>query len=65
MPEPSPLEATFVRTLGRVKERRCFESEHGASCDVCLGEAKLAAEMPANGASLDAIRAAIDARFRS
>ncbi len=43
----------------------CFESEHGASCDICLDEAALAAEMHANGASLDAIRAAIDARFRS
>jgi len=43
----------------------CFESEHGASCDVCLAEAKLAAEMHANGASLDAIRSAIDAQFGS
>jgi hypothetical protein len=43
----------------------CFESEHGASCDICLTEAAMAAEMHANGASLDAIRAAIDARFRS
>ena len=43
----------------------CFESEHGASCDICLGEAQLAAEMHAGGASLDAIRAAIDAQFRS
>ena len=43
----------------------CFESEHGASCDICLGEARMAAEMHAAGASLDAIRAAIDARFRS
>ena len=43
----------------------CFESEHGASCDICLGEARMAAEMHASGASLDAIRAAIDAQFRS
>ncbi len=43
----------------------CFESEHGASCDICLTEAALAAQMHASGASLDAIRAAIDARFRS
>jgi hypothetical protein len=43
----------------------CFESEHGASCDICLTEAAMAAEMHANGASLEAIRRAIDARFRS
>ena len=43
----------------------CFESEHGASCDICLGEARMAAEMHATGASLDAIRRAIDARFGS
>jgi hypothetical protein len=43
----------------------CFESEHGASCDICLGEAKLAADMHARGASLEEIRAAIDAQFRS
>ena len=41
----------------------CFESEHGASCDICLGEAQMAAEMHATGASLDAIRRAIDARY--
>jgi hypothetical protein len=43
----------------------CFESEHGASCDICLGEAQMAAEMHATGVSLDAIRRAIDARFGS
>ena len=43
----------------------CFESEHGASCDICLGEARMAAEMHAAGASLDAIRHAIDTRFGS
>jgi hypothetical protein len=43
----------------------CFESEHGASCDICLTEAAMAAELHAGGASLDAIRRAIDARFRS
>jgi hypothetical protein len=43
----------------------CFESEHGASCDICLTEAAMAAEMHATGASLEVIRRAIDARFRS
>jgi hypothetical protein len=41
----------------------CFESEHGAYCDICMGEAMLASQMAASGASLDAIRKEIDARF--
>ncbi|MGH7529037.1 MAG: PCYCGC motif-containing (lipo)protein, partial [Gemmatimonadales bacterium] len=41
----------------------CFESEHGAYCDVCMGEAMLAAQLAARGASLDEIRGAIDRQF--
>jgi hypothetical protein len=41
----------------------CFESEHGAYCDICMGEAMLAAQMAAGGSSLGQIRQAIDARF--
>jgi hypothetical protein len=41
----------------------CFESEHGAYCDICMGEATLAAQLAARGTSLQGIRAAIDARF--
>lgn len=41
----------------------CFESEHGANCDICMGEAVLAAQMVAGGSSLTQIRQAIDARF--
>jgi uncharacterized protein with PCYCGC motif len=41
----------------------CFESEHGANCDICMGEAVLAAQMAAGGNSLAQIRQAIDARF--
>jgi len=41
----------------------CFESDHGAGCDVCLGEADTAYRMHGEGASLEAIRAAIDAAF--
>ncbi len=41
----------------------CFESEHGAYCDICMGEAVLAAQLAARGTSLQEIRAAIDARF--
>lgn len=43
----------------------CFESEHGASCEVCMGEANLAARMHEQGATLDQIRQAVDAQFRS
>lgn len=41
----------------------CFESEHGADCDICMGEAMLAAQLAARGNSLQQIRLAIDAQF--
>lgn len=41
----------------------CFESEHGAYCDVCMGEAVLASQLAARGTSLQEIRAAIDRQF--
>jgi hypothetical protein len=41
----------------------CFESEHGAYCDICMGEAVLAARLGARGTSLQEIRAAIDRQF--
>jgi hypothetical protein len=41
----------------------CFQSDHGAYCDICMGEAVLAAQLAARGTSLQEIRAAIDARF--
>ncbi|MGH7675448.1 MAG: CYCXC family (seleno)protein, partial [Gemmatimonadales bacterium] len=41
----------------------CFESEHGAYCDICVGEAVLAGDLSAQGLALERIRAAIDARF--
>lgn len=43
----------------------CFESEHGAHCDICMGEAVLAGEMAARGKSLTEIRTAIDRQFGS
>jgi Protein of unknown function with PCYCGC motif len=43
----------------------CFESDHGSRCDICMGEAVLAAGLASRGASLDAIRRAIDERFKS
>ena len=41
----------------------CFESDHGARCDICMGEATLAAQLAARGSSLAEIRHAIDQRF--
>jgi len=38
----------------------CFESDHGAACDVCLTEAAIASRMTKDGRSLDEIRDAID-----
>ena len=43
----------------------CFESDHGARCDICMGEAVLATRLASQGASLDQIRRAIDERFGS
>jgi hypothetical protein len=43
----------------------CFESDHGARCDICMGEAMLAAQLAARGNSLGQIRAAIDKQFHS
>lgn len=41
----------------------CFESDHGSLCDICMGEAAMAFQMAQQGATLEQIRAAIDARF--
>ena len=41
----------------------CFESEHGAHCDVCMGEAMLAGGMAKQSRSLTEIRTAIDRQF--
>ncbi len=43
----------------------CFESDHGARCDICMGEAMLAARLAAEGNSLAKIRSAIDKQFGS
>ena len=43
----------------------CFESDHGSRCDICMGEAMLAAQLADRGTSLAEIRQAIDARFGS
>ena len=41
----------------------CFHDGHGAACDVCIGEAEMAATMTQQGENLDAIRAAVDAAY--
>lgn len=41
----------------------CFESDHGAGCDVCLAEAHLAHQMATDGARLKEIRQRVDALF--
>jgi hypothetical protein len=43
----------------------CFESEHGAYCDICMGEAMLASQLADRGTSLQEIRDAIDRQFGS
>lgn len=43
----------------------CFESEHGAYCDICMDEATLARGMAQQGKSLMEIRTAIDRQFGS
>lgn len=43
----------------------CFESNHGAYCDICQNEAMLASQLSVSGVSLEQIRQAIDERFKS
>jgi len=43
----------------------CFEGEHGAYCDICMGEAMVAHGMVQQGRPLEEIRTAIDRQFGS
>ena len=43
----------------------CFEGDHGAYCDICMGEAMVASGMADQGRSLEEIRTAIDRQFGS
>lgn len=66
---PNVLDGLFcycecARNFGHRSLLSCFESDHGADCDVCLREAALAAQLAAQGKSLDEIRAQIDALVR-
>lgn len=49
--------------LGHRSLLTCFTVDHGAQCDICMGEAMLAGQMTAAGNSLDQIRKAIDQQF--
>jgi hypothetical protein len=50
-------------TFGHYSLLDCFESDHAASCDVCLREAEIAYEMNRQGRSLDEIRQTIDGMY--
>lgn len=54
-----------ARNFGHRSLLTCFESDHGSRCEICLGEATLAAELAARGGTLEQIRRAIDERFGS
>jgi hypothetical protein len=41
----------------------CFRTNHGASCDICMGEAVTAGQMLAQGTPIDQIRDALRARY--
>ena len=52
-------------TAGHRSLLTCFESSHGAYCDICMSEAMQAMQLAMNGSTLDQIRKAIDTRFGS
>ncbi|HXF96446.1 MAG TPA: PCYCGC motif-containing (lipo)protein [Gemmatimonadales bacterium] len=67
---PQALDGTYchcdcARHSGHRSLLTCFESEHGAYCDICIGEAVLVARMAAEGRALDEIRRAVDRQFGS
>lgn len=51
------------RHSGHYSLLSCFESDHGAACDICLNEAHLAYTMTRQGATLDDVRQAIDDQY--
>lgn len=55
----------YCKGAGHYSLLDCFKDDHGAGCDVCIGEAKLAYQMVQQGKSLEEIRAAVDAQFGS
>jgi hypothetical protein len=55
----------YCKGAGHYSLLDCFRDDHGAGCDICKGEARLAYQMKQQGATLQQIRAAIDAQFGS
>ena len=53
----------FCKGGGHYSLLDCFRDDHGAGCDICLGEVNLAYEMSEKGATLDQIRDAVDQQF--
>lgn len=41
----------------------CFQSDHGAACDICITEAEIANQMVSQGRTLDDVREAVDRAF--
>jgi hypothetical protein len=41
----------------------CFRTNHGAGCDICIGEAVTAGQMLSQGTPVDQIREALRARY--
>ncbi len=41
----------------------CYRTNHGASCDICVGEAVTAGQMLSQGTPVDQIRDALRARY--
>ena len=65
---PATLDGVYChcdcsKHLGHRSLLTCFESDHGAYCDICMGEAMVASGMAARGRSLMEIRDAIDRQF--
>ncbi|HSL72479.1 MAG TPA: CYCXC family (seleno)protein [Longimicrobiales bacterium] len=53
----------FCKGGGHYSLLDCFRDDHGAGCDICMGEAQLAHDMAEKGATLEQIRAEIDKDF--
>jgi hypothetical protein len=67
---PQVLDGLFchchcAENIGHRSLLTCFETAHGSQCDICMGEAMLAARMASSGSSLNDIRKAIDRQFGS
>jgi hypothetical protein len=43
----------------------CFTSTHGAGCGICIGEARLAAELKEKGVPDDEIKVTVESVFRT